>query len=56
MKWVKADGVEFKKGAGIVFGMKNDLPQVGQITMLSMEQFYYVHAYNKCMSRIKADS
>lgn len=31
-KWVKADGVEFKKGAGIVFGMKNDLPQVGQIT------------------------
>ena len=31
-KWVKTDGVEFKKGAGIVFGMKNDLPQVKQIT------------------------
>ena len=34
MKWVKADGVEFKKGAGVVFGMKNDLPQVGQITSI----------------------
>ena len=33
-KWVKADGVEFKKGAGIVFGMMNDLPQVGQITRI----------------------
>ena len=31
---MKADGVEFKKGAGIVFGMKNDLPQVGQITSI----------------------
>ena len=33
-KWVKADGMEFKKGAGIVIGMKNDLPQIGQITSI----------------------
>lgn len=33
-KWLRSGGVEFKKGAGVVFGMKNDLPQVGQITNL----------------------
>lgn len=31
-KWVKVDGVEYKKNAGIVYDMSADLPKVGQIT------------------------
>lgn len=31
-KWVKSGGVLFKKGAGIVIGMVDDQPQVGQIS------------------------
>ena len=33
-KWVKADGVEFKKGAGVIFAMEEDQPQVGQISTI----------------------
>ena len=31
-KWLKTEGVEVKKGAGIVVAMKDDLPEVAQIT------------------------
>ena len=30
-KWLKTEGVEVKKGAGIVVAMKDDLPEVAQI-------------------------
>ena len=31
-KWVKVDGVEYKKNAGIIYDMSADLPKVGQVT------------------------
>ena len=31
-KWVKIDGSAFRREAGFVYGMKDDMPQVGQIS------------------------
>lgn len=31
VKWVIVDGVEYRKGAGVVYSMENDLPLIGQI-------------------------
>ena len=33
-KWVKADGCEYKKGAGLVIQMKQDLPHIGKISTI----------------------
>lgn len=33
-KWLKLNGAEFKVGAGIVYRLENDLPQIVQITAL----------------------
>ena len=33
-RWVKMDGIEYKRNAGVVCGMNHDLPTVGKITSL----------------------
>ena len=49
-KWVKVDGVEYKKNAGIIYDMSTDLPKVGQVTSVFVVNettvVFEVHCYS----------
>ncbi len=51
-RWVKVDGMEYKRKVGVVYDMTDDLPKVGQITSIYVINHNTVIFAVKCFSSV----